>query len=119
MRSVLAFIITPVGGSMARISQIATAGPTSEIGGLAGRLELQRVRGRCGLCVRHMTGKDILRPQGSQELSTLVPIAMDNLFPGSAPELPRSFSAVTYGDDPYRAHFLRQAQDFLHFLIVE
>src|SRR5918911_1678667 len=66
-----------------------------------------------------MSGKDILRRQGSQELSTLVPIAMDNLLPRSAPELPRSFSAVTYGDDPNRAHFLRQAQDFLHLLIVE
>src|SRR5215212_9720515 len=66
-----------------------------------------------------MSGKDVLRTQGSQELSTPVPIAMDNLLPRSAPELPRSFSAVTYGDDPNRADFLRQAQDFLHFLIVE
>src|SRR5215208_5975367 len=119
VRSVLTAIITRVGGSIARISQIATAGPTSEIGGLAGLLELQYVRSRCGRCVRHMTGKDILRPRGSQELSTPVPIAMDNLPPGSAPELPRSFSAVTYGDDPNRAHFLRQAQDFLHLLIIE
>src|SRR5688500_7852870 len=44
---------------------------------------------------------------------------MDNLLPGSAPELPRSFSTVTYGDDPNRADFLRQAQHFLHLLIVE
>src|SRR5215208_1720189 len=66
-----------------------------------------------------MSGKDVLRTQGSQELSTPVPIAMDNLLSRSAPELPRSFSAVTYGDDPNRADFLRQAQDFLHFLIVE
>jgi hypothetical protein len=109
LRSVLTVIITRVGGSIVRISQIATAGPTSEIGGFAGLLELQRVRGRCGRCVRHMTAKDVLRPQGSQALSTPVPIAMDNLLPGSAPELPRSFSAVTYGDDPNRAHFLRQA----------
>jgi hypothetical protein len=56
-----------------------------------------------------MTGKDVLRPQESQELSTPVLVAMDNLLPGSAPELPRSFSAVTYRDDPNRAHFLRQA----------
>src|SRR5215212_7985526 len=109
----------PCRGSIARISQIATAGPTSEIVGFAGFLGLQRVRRRCGRCVRHMTGKDVLRPQGSQGLSTPVPIAMDNLLPGSAPELPRSFSAVTYGDYPYRADFLRQAQHFLHLLIVE
>jgi hypothetical protein len=66
LRSVLTVTITPVGGSIARISQIATAAPTSEIGGFAGLLGLQRVRGRCGRCVRHMTGKDILRPQRSQ-----------------------------------------------------
>jgi hypothetical protein len=95
---------------------MVTAGPRSEIGVLAGFLELQCVRGRC---VRHMSVKDVLRPQGSQELSTPVPIAMDNLLPGSAPELPRSFSAVTYRDYPNRAHLLGQAQEFLHFLIVE
>ena len=38
MRSVLTVIITRVGGSIARISQIATAGPTSEIGGFVGCL---------------------------------------------------------------------------------
>ena len=119
MRSVFTGIITRVGGSVARISQIAIAGPTSEIGDFVGLLGLQRVRGPRGRCVCHMTGKDVLRPQGSQELSTPVPIAMDNLLPGSAPELPRSFSTVTYGDDPNRADFLRQAQHFLHFLIVE
>jgi hypothetical protein len=119
LRSELTVIITRVAGSIARISQIATVGPTSEIGGFAGLLGLQRVRGRCRRWVRHMTGKDVLLPQGSQELSAPVPIAMDNLLPRSAPELPRSFSAVTYGDDPNRADFLRQAQDFLHFLIVE
>jgi hypothetical protein len=48
VRSVFAVIITRVGGSSARISQISTACPTSEIGGLAGLLTLQRVRGRCG-----------------------------------------------------------------------
>jgi hypothetical protein len=48
LRSVLTVIITRVGGSIARISQIATAGPTSEIGGFAGFLGLQRVRGRYG-----------------------------------------------------------------------
>src|ERR671912_2196458 len=78
-----------------------------------------RLDGGMSRRVFQVTSKDILGPQGSQELSTPVPIAMDNLLPGSAPELPRSFSAVTYGDDPNRADFLRQAQDFLHFLIVE
>jgi hypothetical protein len=120
LQSVFTAIITCVADSIARISQIATAAPTSEIGDFVGLLGLQRVRGRCGLCVCHMmTGKDVLRSQGSQELSTLVPIVMDNLLPGSALELPWSFSAVTYGDDPNRAHFLRQVQDFLHFLIIE
>ena len=42
MRSVLTVIITRVGGSIARISQIATACLTSEIGGFAGFLTLQR-----------------------------------------------------------------------------
>jgi hypothetical protein len=36
MRPVFTNIITRVGGSIARILQIATAGPTSEIGVLAG-----------------------------------------------------------------------------------
>ena len=36
LRSVLTAIITRVGGSIARNPQIATAGPGSEIGGLAG-----------------------------------------------------------------------------------
>jgi hypothetical protein len=44
----LTVIFTCVGGSIARISQVSTACPTSEIGGFAGLLELQRVRGRCG-----------------------------------------------------------------------
>ena len=47
-RSVLAIILTRVGDSIARISRIATADPTSEIGGFAGLLGLQRQRGRCG-----------------------------------------------------------------------
>jgi hypothetical protein len=48
LRSV--FIITTMRGDdyIARIPQIATTGPTSEIGILAGFLGLQRVRGRCG-----------------------------------------------------------------------
>src|ERR671916_2776556 len=49
-----------------------------------------------------------------------VPIAVDDLRPGSAWKLPRSFfGAVPYGDDPNRANVRRQAQDFLHFLVVE
>jgi hypothetical protein len=36
LRPVLTVIITPVGGSIARISQMATTGPTSEIGGFCG-----------------------------------------------------------------------------------
>jgi hypothetical protein len=39
LRWVLTVIITRVRGSIARISQIATAGPTSEIGVLAGFLD--------------------------------------------------------------------------------
>jgi hypothetical protein len=42
LRSILTVIITRVGDAIARISQIATAGPTSEIGGFAGFLTLQR-----------------------------------------------------------------------------
>src|SRR5215213_10397331 len=44
---------------------------------------------------------------------------MYDLCPGAGREPPWCFSAVTYGDDPNRADVLRQAQDFLHFLIVE
>jgi hypothetical protein len=44
---------------------------------------------------------------------------MDDLRPGPAWELPRPFGAVTDGDDPDGSNVLRQAQDFLHFLVVE
>jgi hypothetical protein len=40
VRSVFTLIITRVGDSITRISRIATAGPTSEIGGFAGFLTL-------------------------------------------------------------------------------
>jgi hypothetical protein len=56
VRSVFIVIITPVGGSIARISQIATAAPMSEIVGFADFLGLQRVRGRCGRYVNDLYG---------------------------------------------------------------
>src|SRR5215212_7259930 len=54
-----------------------------------------------------------------EALSTSVTITMDGLRFGLARKLPRSFSAVTDRDDPYRANLRRQAQDVLHLLIVE
>ena len=55
-RSILHSAIARGDGFIARSPQIATAGPTSEIGCFAGLLGLQRVRGRCRRCVCHMTG---------------------------------------------------------------
>jgi hypothetical protein len=48
MRSVLTVILSRVGGTIARISQIATAGPMSEIGGFAGLCPASNSCGRCG-----------------------------------------------------------------------
>src|SRR5919199_5699274 len=44
---------------------------------------------------------------------------MDDLCLRSARKLPQSFSTITDGDDPDGTNVLRQAQNVLHFLIIE